>query len=60
MEVVKAASRQGSLARDGIAIRADEKSYSYTQLVSSALRISRLLGSNGLNTVSWWSLILSY
>ncbi|XP_044495163.1 probable CoA ligase CCL8 isoform X2 [Mangifera indica] len=50
MEVVKAASRQGSLACDSIAIRADEKSYSYTQIVSSALRISRLLGSNGLNT----------
>ncbi|KAJ0075905.1 hypothetical protein Patl1_34256 [Pistacia atlantica] len=50
MEVVKAACIQGSVALDSVAIRADDKSYSYTQLVSSALRISRLLSSNDLNT----------
>ncbi|KAK9281571.1 hypothetical protein L1049_004474 [Liquidambar formosana] len=43
MEVVKAVARQGSAARDSIAIRAEQKSYSYTQLISSAWKISSLL-----------------
>ncbi|XP_021912276.1 malonate--CoA ligase-like [Carica papaya] len=43
MEVVKAACKQGSAARDSIAIRADQKSYTYSQLISSAWKISRLL-----------------
>lgn len=48
MEVLRAACRQGSAARDSIAIRADQKSYSYAQLVSSATSISRLIdGDNG-------------
>ncbi|KAK3219867.1 hypothetical protein Dsin_013837 [Dipteronia sinensis] len=46
MEVFKAACRQGSLARDSVAIRSDQQSYSYGQLVSSALKISALLSSN--------------
>lgn len=52
MEVFKAAYKKGSMARDSVAIRADQKSYSYDQLVSSALRISSLLCSNDLKTVS--------
>ncbi|XP_044483960.1 probable CoA ligase CCL8 isoform X2 [Mangifera indica] len=50
MEVFKAACRQGSVASDSVAIRADQNNYSYTQLVSSALKISRLLCSNDPNT----------
>ncbi|KAL5756037.1 hypothetical protein ACOSQ2_020783 [Xanthoceras sorbifolium] len=46
MEVVKAACRQGSVARDRVVIRADEQSYNYGHLISSALRISALLSSN--------------
>ncbi|KAL9463462.1 hypothetical protein AB3S75_001300 [Citrus x aurantiifolia] len=52
MEVFKAAYKKGSMARDSVAIRADQKSYSYDQLVSSALRISSLLCSNDLKTTS--------
>lgn len=52
MEVFKAAYKKGSIARDSVAIRADQKSYSYDQLASSALRISSLLCSNDLKTVS--------
>lgn len=51
MEVVKAAIKQGSTARDGIAIRADQKSYSYLQLISSAFDISKLLCSEDLKTI---------
>lgn len=52
MEVFKAAYKKGSVARDSVAIRADQNSYSYDQLVSSALRISSLLCSNDLKTAS--------
>ncbi|KAH9665904.1 Malonate--CoA ligase [Citrus sinensis] len=52
MEVFKAAYKKRSMARDSVAIRADQKSYSYDQLVSSALRISSLLCSNDLKTTS--------
>lgn len=52
MEVVKAAVQQGSTARDSVAIRADQKSYSYLQLISSAFNISKLLCSEDLKTVS--------
>ncbi|OMO54048.1 AMP-dependent synthetase/ligase [Corchorus capsularis] len=45
MEVIKAACRRGSSAAESIAIRADQKSYTYKQLVSSAFNISRLLSS---------------
>ncbi|XP_017979348.1 PREDICTED: malonate--CoA ligase isoform X1 [Theobroma cacao] len=50
MEVVKAACRRGSSAADRIAIRADQNSYTYTQLVSSAFNISRLLSSSNVKT----------
>ncbi|XP_033148136.1 malonate--CoA ligase isoform X2 [Brassica rapa] len=42
MEVFKAVLSEGSNACDRIAIKADEKSYSYGQLTSSALTISKL------------------
>ncbi|XP_059457568.1 probable CoA ligase CCL8 [Corylus avellana] len=48
MEVVKAAGRQGSAALHSVAIRADQQSYSYTQLISSALKISNILSSSDL------------
>ncbi|GMY34312.1 probable CoA ligase CCL8 isoform X1 [Fagus crenata] len=46
MEVVKAVGRQGASAGDSVAIRADHQSYSYIQIISSALRISNLLNEN--------------
>lgn len=52
MEVVKSVYRQGSTAGESIAIRADQKSYSYSQLISSAWKISDLLCSSGLKPVS--------
>ncbi|KAH7547263.1 hypothetical protein FEM48_Zijuj01G0291300 [Ziziphus jujuba var. spinosa] len=52
MEVVKEVAKQGSEARDGVAIRADQKSYSYLELVSSAWRISRLLCGANLDVAS--------
>lgn len=52
MEVLKEVAKEGSAARDGVAIRADQKSYSYKQLVSSAWRISSLLCGTDLNAVS--------
>ncbi|CAN6886433.1 unnamed protein product [Brassica oleracea] len=42
MEVFKAVLSEGSNACDRLAIKADEKSYSYGQLTSSALTISKL------------------
>ncbi|KAL5575180.1 hypothetical protein UlMin_016879, partial [Ulmus minor] len=49
MEVVKEVAKQGSTAHDSVAIRADQKSYSYKQLISSALRISSLLSNAEIN-----------
>lgn len=43
MEVIKAAWRSSSA--ENIAVRADQKSYTYTQLISSAVNISSLLSS---------------
>ncbi|KAK7349190.1 hypothetical protein VNO77_06359 [Canavalia gladiata] len=43
MEVVKAIANQEPAAHDNVAIRADQKSYSYKQLISSAEKISNLL-----------------
>ncbi|PSS07424.1 Malonate--CoA ligase [Actinidia chinensis var. chinensis] len=51
MEVVKAVARQGSASCESVAIRADQKSYTYGQLISSAWRISRLLCNACLKTV---------
>ncbi|XP_058228081.1 probable CoA ligase CCL8 isoform X2 [Rhododendron vialii] len=51
MEVVKAVARQGSASFEKVAIRADQKSYTYAQLISSTLKISRLLCSANVKTV---------
>ncbi|KAL7162475.1 hypothetical protein ACSBR2_042879 [Camellia fascicularis] len=51
MEVVKAVARQGSVSCESIAIRADQKSYTYSQLMQSAWRISRLLCNGDEKTV---------
>ncbi|CAK9174580.1 unnamed protein product [Ilex paraguariensis] len=51
MDVVKEVARQGSASCKSVAIRADQNSYSYNQLISSAWRISRLLCNAGLKTV---------
>lgn len=52
MEAVKV-TNQGSATRDDVAIRYDQKSYSYNQLISSASSISSLLSSRHLNAVSF-------
>ncbi|XP_057969327.1 probable CoA ligase CCL8 [Malania oleifera] len=49
MEVVKAVAKQGSEACGSVAIRAEQKSYSYSQLISSAWKISSLLLNGNLN-----------
>ncbi|PIA64892.1 hypothetical protein AQUCO_00100399v1 [Aquilegia coerulea] len=43
MEVVKGAIRQGSAARKSIALRVEQKSYTYADLISSAWKVSNLL-----------------
>ena len=52
MEVVKEVGRQGSAAPDSVAIRADQQSYSYIQIISSAVKISNLLNNSDIKTVS--------
>lgn len=51
MEVVKSAAKHGATCRESVAIRANQKSHSYIQLISSALKISDLLTSSDLRTV---------
>ncbi|CAJ1951135.1 unnamed protein product [Sphenostylis stenocarpa] len=50
MEVVKAIAKQEPTAHENVAIRADQKSYSYKQLISSAQRISSLLCASDAQT----------
>ena len=52
MELVKAVASKGSQTGQSIAVRSEQKSYSYHQLISSAWRISTLLCNGGLKTVS--------
>lgn len=52
MELVKKVSHRGSTAPDSIAIRSDQKSYTYHQLIESAKNISNLLSSADLKSVS--------
>lgn len=52
MEVVKAVGSQGDTSGERVAIRADQKSYSYFQLISSAWSISHLLCTSYEKTVS--------
>ncbi|KZV26078.1 malonate--CoA ligase [Dorcoceras hygrometricum] len=50
MELVEAVARRESISPGSIAIRADQKSYSYHQLISSARTISSLLCNPDLKT----------
>lgn len=52
MEVIKAVGRQGSAAPNSVAIRADQKSYSYIQIISSAMKTSNLLNNSDIKAVS--------
>ncbi|KAL2928438.1 Malonate--CoA ligase [Bienertia sinuspersici] len=52
MEVVKAVASQGAAANNSIAVRADSKSYSYSELIESAKRISNLLRTSGSESIS--------
>lgn len=52
MELVKKVAHRGSTAPDSIAIRSDQKSHSYHQLIESAKNISNLLSGADLKTVS--------
>lgn len=58
MEVFKAVLSEGSNACDRIAIKADEKSYSYGQLTSSALTISKLFCREDTTNV-WFETVSS-
>ncbi|XP_059638497.1 probable CoA ligase CCL8 [Cornus florida] len=51
MEVARAAAKQASASSESVAIKADQKSYTYTQLISSAWRVSSLLCNGALATV---------
>lgn len=53
MELVKEVASKGPESQENIAIRADEKSYTYLQLISSARRISNLLSNLDLKIVSF-------
>ncbi|XP_049397934.1 probable CoA ligase CCL8 isoform X2 [Solanum stenotomum] len=50
MELVKEVASKGPESQKNVAIRADEKSYSYLQLISSARKISNLLSKLDLKT----------
>ncbi|XP_068470500.1 probable CoA ligase CCL8 isoform X2 [Phaseolus vulgaris] len=52
MEVVKAIAKQEPTAHENVAIRADQKSYSYKELISSAQKISNLLCASDAQTGS--------
>jgi hypothetical protein len=53
MEVFKAVSKQELAAHGSVAIRADQKSYTYKQLISSVHKISNLLCGNDVKVVSY-------
>ncbi|KAH1240313.1 Malonate--CoA ligase [Glycine max] len=50
MEVVKAIAKHEPAAPESVAIRADQKSYSYKQLITSAQKISNLLCGSDAQT----------
>lgn len=52
MELFKAVSSTASASLGSIAIRSDQNSYSYHQLISSALKISKALCDADLKNVS--------
>lgn len=51
MEAVKAIAGHGSTSHQNIALKADDKSYAYNHLVSSASKISLLLSTHNQKTV---------
>jgi len=53
MEVVRAIARQEPAVHENVAIRADQKSYSYKELISTAQQISDLLCGGDALTVSY-------
>lgn len=53
MEVVKAIASHGSASHENVALKADDKSYGYNHLVSSASKISLLLSGHDKKTVSF-------
>lgn len=57
MEVVKEAARQGSATHKSMALRVDQLSYSYFQLVLSAWKISNLLRNRDFKNVSCMPII---
>ncbi|KAK6914870.1 AMP-dependent synthetase/ligase [Dillenia turbinata] len=60
MEVVKAVAKQGSAASQSVAIRADQKSYSYVRLISAAQNISDLFCSDDLKNASQLGVLLKF
>ena len=60
MEVFKAIAKQEAAAHGSVAIRADQQSYSYKQLISSAQKISNLLCGNDVKVVSYILTFLYY
>ena len=60
MEVIKAVARQGSATVESVAIRANQKSYSYNQLISSARKISSLLCNGDIKPVSSKQLLINF
>jgi len=53
MEVVKAIAKQEPTVHENVAIRADQKSYSYKELITSAEKIYSLLSASDAQTVSY-------
>lgn len=53
MEVFKAIANKEHAARGNVAIRADQKIYSYMQLISAARKISNLLCGSDVKVVSY-------
>lgn len=51
MDIFKAIAKQEVAAHGSVAIRADQKSYSYNQLISSAQKLSNLLCENDVKVV---------
>lgn len=52
MEVVKAIANHGSASHETIALKADDKTYAYNHLISSASKISLLLSNHDQKTVN--------
>ncbi|KAG9456124.1 hypothetical protein H6P81_000632 [Aristolochia fimbriata] len=51
MEVVRTAAKHSSSSHESIALRVDQKSYTYSQLVASASKVSSILSSLNLKSI---------